>query len=134
MTDLGLREQIADIVVSHTGHALNGLEYSETDAADAILELIKGAVKPLEWTGDKDAEVWAKAVTQIGTYFICDDTDDFSGFYLELISHDDARWWQHVRSTSEMIMDGHHDDDLSPLKAAAQADYSSRILAALGVK
>lgn len=127
-----LREQILAVVLEGRRNNRSGVE-----TADAILEQIARKiyeVKPLEWTGDKDAEVWAKAVTQIGTYFICDDTDDFSGFYVELISHDSARWWQHVRSTREMIMDGHHDDDLSPLKASAQADYSSRILAALGVK
>ena len=41
---MSLREKIADIVVNHTGHAMNGLEYSETDAADAILSAIAESV------------------------------------------------------------------------------------------
>jgi len=93
----------------------------------------KPRVKPLVWEDypADDGPVMSKAVTLYGTYFIVYDTDDFSGLYLELISHDDARWWQHVRSTCETLMENIHDDDLAPIKAAAQADYEARILAAL---
>lgn len=91
-------------------------------------------VKPLEWEDDNDEEVWTKAVTQIGTYFICEDTDDFTGLYVNLISHDRAKWWQHVRSTCEVIMDHYHGDDVSMLKAAAQADYERRLLSAINTR
>ena len=95
--------------------------------------MTKPRVKPLVWEDypADDGPVISKAVTLYGTYFIVDDTDDFSGLYLELVSHDDARWWQHVRSTCEILMEKIHDDDLLPIKAAAQADYEARILAAL---
>lgn len=93
----------------------------------------KPRVKPLEWEDypADDGSVMSKAVALHGTYFIVDDTDDFSGLYLQLISHDNAQWWQHVRSTCDTLLEGIHDDDLEPIKAAAQADYESRILAAL---
>lgn len=90
-------------------------------------------VKPLEWEDHPvvDGPVMARAIALHGTYFIVDDTDDFTGLYLELISHDDARWWQNVRSTCNTIIEGYHEDDLTPLKAAAQADYEARILSTL---
>ncbi len=104
-----------------------------TDEAAAMLRAMKGrAVKPLEWQDHPacDGPVLAKAVTLLGTYFIVDDTDDFSGLYLDLISHDDARWWQSVRATSTHIEEGWR-GDVESLKNKAQADYDARILAAL---
>jgi hypothetical protein len=104
------------------------------DAAIAALEpMDKPRVKPLVWEdhpADDDAVI-SKAVALHGTYFIVDDTDDFTGLYLQLISHDNAKWWQSVRSTCETLAENIHDDDLGPIKAAAQADYEARILAAL---
>lgn len=90
-------------------------------------------VKPLEWEDypADDGPVMSKSIALHGTYFIVDDTDDFSGLYLQLISHDNAKWWQHVRSTCDTLLEGIHTDDLGPIKAAAQADYEARILAAL---
>ena len=102
--------------------------------ADAALAEIGGArVKPLRWEDHPadDGPVMSKAEALHGTYFIVDDTDDFSGLYVQLISHDKAQWWQHVRSTCETLVENVHSDDLGPLKAAAQADYEARILAAL---
>lgn len=101
----------------------------------AMLRACKGCamkVRPLDWEDHPacDGPVLAKAVTLLGTYFIVDDTDDFSGLYLDLISHDDARWWQSVRSTSTHIEEGWH-GDVQPLKDKAQADYERRILSAL---
>jgi len=93
----------------------------------------KPRVKPLRWEDHPadDGPVMSKAEALHGTYFIVDDTDDFSGLYVQLISHDKAQWWQHVRSTCETLVENVHSDDLGPLKAAAQADYEARILAAL---
>lgn len=99
----------------------------------AALEAAGIKVKALDWSDrpDNDPIVLSRADSLLGTYFICDDTDDFTGLYLELISHDNAKWWQHVRSTSETIRENYHGDDLAPLKATAQADYERRILSAL---
>jgi len=90
-------------------------------------------VKPLVWKEhpSDNRPALSKAVTSFGTYFIVDDMDDFSGVYLQFVSHDRAKWWQHVRSTCETIMENYHEDDLAPVKAAAQADYERRILSAL---
>lgn len=87
-------------------------------------------VKSLEWEDHplNGEPVLSRAVTPLGTYFICDDTDDFSGYYLDLVTHDNARWWQHVRAITEHLIDGYRDDDIEPLKATAQADYERRIL------
>ena len=103
----------------------------ELEAA-AMLRACKGRVKPLEWEDHPacDGPVLAKAVTLLGTYFIVDDTDDFSGLYLDLISHDDARWWQSVRATSTHIEEGWR-GDVESLKNKAQTDYEARILSTL---
>lgn len=89
-------------------------------------------VKALVWEDHPacDGPVIARAVTLLGTYFIVDDTDDFSGLYLDLISHDDARWWQSVRSTATHIEEHWH-GDVQPLKDKAQAHHDATILAAL---
>lgn len=105
-----------------------------TRAAIAALESMdKPRVKPLVWEDHPadDGAVISKAVALHGTYFIVDDTDDFTGLYLHLISHDNAKWWQHVRSTCQTLAEKIHDEDLGPIKAAAQADYEARILAAI---
>ena len=78
-----------------------------------------------------DGPVISKAITPFGTYFIVDDTDDLSGWYLELISHDNAKWWQHVRSTATHFELGYQMDDMAPLKSAAQDDFEKRVLALL---
>lgn len=91
-------------------------------------------VKKLEWEDypEDDGPVISKAVTPLGTYFIVDDTDDFTGWYLELISHDNAKWWQHVRSTATHFdVPGHQMDDMEPLKSVAQDDFQKRVLALL---
>lgn len=91
------------------------------------------AVKPLVWEDypADDGPVMSKSVALHGTYFIVDDTDDFSGLYVQLISHDKAQWWQHVRSTCETLVENVHSVDLGPLKAAAQADHDARLRASL---
>lgn len=96
-------------------------------------ERCKPKVKPLEWEDHplNGEPVLSRAITKIGTYFICDDVDDFSGAYLTLVTHDNARWWQHVRAVTEHLIENHHDDNIAPLKIAAQADYERRILSAL---
>lgn len=100
------------------------------EAMEAQIGRVK--VRDLEWEDFPSCNdpVLSKSVTPLGTYFICDDTDDFSGLYLQLIAHDNAKWWQHVRSTCDTIAEHIH-GDIEPIKATAQADYERRILAAL---
>lgn len=91
-------------------------------------------VKELDWEDypADDGPVISKAITPFGTYFIVDDTDDFTGWYLELISHDNAKWWQHVRSTATHFdVSGYQMDDMEPLKSVAQNDFEKRVLALL---
>lgn len=111
----------------------------QRDALQDELDRLKAqavTVKPLEWEDypADDGPVLSKAVALYGTYFIVDDTDDFSGLYLQLISHDSAKWWQHVRSTCDTLLEGIHDENLGPIKAAAQADYEARILSAISTR
>jgi hypothetical protein len=117
MTDLSLREQIADIVVCHTGHALNGLEYSETDAADAILELIKGPVKPLEWM--KIGSEW-HSITDFGLYLVSPMNGGGWGV-----------WYagSYIEGAPDLFCET--DDEA---KADGNSENARRILAALGVK
>ena len=93
----------------------------------------KYSIGRIEWKNhkDDDALVQCRADTILGTYFICDDTDDFTGLYLELVSHDKAKWWGSVEPTSETIIEHYPGDDLAPLKIAAQDDYDRRIRSAL---
>jgi hypothetical protein len=92
-------------------------------------DLAKPVVKPLVWVDYpyNGEPVLSMAITPLGTYFICDDKDDFSGNYLQFVSHDNAKWWQNVRSTRQTILEHIHDDDLRPMKASAQADFERRI-------
>jgi hypothetical protein len=90
-------------------------------------------VKPLEWEDYPvvDGPVMSMSVTPIGTYFICDDMDDFSGLYCELVTHQSATWFGSVKPKKHVITQYNHTDDFSPIKAAAQEDYKRRILSAL---
>ena len=122
------------IIVTPAGTACPVTPAPDTPHADAALaEMGAVRVKPLRWEDHPadDGPVMSKAEALHGTYFIVDDTDDFSGLYVQLISHDKAQWWQHVRSTCETLVENVHSDDLGPLKAAAQADYEARILATI---
>jgi len=110
--------------------------YTHFVAADAIIAALPDMVDPMVWDDHpfNGEPVLSMAKVNGGAYFICDDTDDFSGNYLQFISCDDVRWWQNVRSTCLTIKDRVHDDDIAPLKAAAQAHHAAKIMQALGVE
>ena len=91
-------------------------------------------VKPLEWDRHGEGPVVWKAITALGTYFICDDTDDFTGLYLELVTHQNAQWWGKCDVLVVPIADHLNHPDEAELQAAAQADYESRTLATLQTK
>lgn len=120
--------------LDHTG------TWATTRYPDDAEEYVKvaalpGLVKPLQWEDHPKADgpVLSQAFVQGGGYFICDDTDDFTGAYLEFVSCDDVRWWQHVRSTSVELQGRFHEEDITPLKAAAQAHHVAQIMAAFGI-
>jgi uncharacterized small protein (DUF1192 family) len=102
------------------------------DTDEQIAARLHECVKPLEWEDHpiNGEPVYSMATTALGTYFIIDDTDDFSGLYLDLISHDNAKWWQHVRPTATHIEENWH-GDIQPLKDKAQAHYTAQIMAPL---
>jgi hypothetical protein len=109
------------------------------ETADAILAalpaMIEAGIPDLVWTDHpfNGEPVLSMAKVNGGAYFICDDTDDFSGDYLQFVSCDDVRWWQNVRSTCLTIQERFHDDDIAPLKAAANAHHCAQIMAAIGL-
>ena len=49
--------------------------------------------KKLDWDMHPCVDVLAKAECLIGTYFIMDDTDDFTGIYCDLVKIGSAKWW-----------------------------------------
>ncbi|WP_386681933.1 hypothetical protein [Loktanella sp. R86503] len=91
-------------------------------------------IKPLEWTYEPDAPDGRRADTIGGTYFIIDDTDDFTGYYLEFVTHNNAEWWGNVKVAREHLADQHYDDDLAPLEAIADAHNVARIMTALATE
>lgn len=107
-------------------------------AADEIERLNAAPkVKPLVWEEYPvcDGPVMAQSVTPIGTYFVVNDTDDFSGLYCELITHKDALWFGSVNPQSHTICQHVHADvgdaEWLAMIDLIQADYERRILEAM---
>lgn len=132
---MSLREKIADIVVSHTGHAMNGLEYSETDAADAILSIIAKSVPPLVWNAPTERHL-ENGVCHGSCERIAYVNDGHLHWYrIYPTGRNEWRWVEQFRMT---YIGGNEADD-PPLftaesaMAAAQSDYTSRVLKAVGI-
>jgi Lar family restriction alleviation protein len=104
-----------------------------TRADAALAEIGAVRVRPLVWEDYpiNGEPVLSMAVTPSGTYFICDDTDDFTGLYCEFISCKGATWYGTVNPFTAVICDHQHVDDLATLKAAANEHNRARILAAI---
>lgn len=103
-------DNVHDMDVTHHDYAVS--------VADAILELLKGAVKPLEWSERNDPnEICIAADCSWGRYKIVDLGEYGIGVYTP-------------RSGPAMV----YSENVESAKAAAQADYSARTLAAMGVK
>lgn len=117
------------------GCQLQEAEERSITAEAALSAAMAGVVKVRDLVWDdypfNGEPVISMAVTQIGTYFICDDVDDFTGLYLEFISHKDATWFGTVSADRSEISHNRCIDDHSPMQAAAQADYERRILSAI---
>ncbi|MEX5513591.1 hypothetical protein [Pseudophaeobacter sp. 1A09344] len=125
MTDL--REQIAKAV--RNGFAQSCIKnISDYETADAILELLKGAVKPLEWEWPTEYGLICRAKTSIGTYSIHNDEDSAgSALFMYLHLTDDG-------DCTKYAIGWHGYFEPDEFQAIAQADCERRILAALGVK
>jgi len=135
-----MRETVAEIISEYVGQGSMHSKTScgrtaELKAADAIIAALPDMVVPLQWEDHplNGEPVLSRAKVAGGAYFICDDTDDFTGYYLVYVSCDDVRWWQSVRSTSVELQSHFHDDDIAPLKAAAQSHHVAQVLSAFGI-
>lgn len=123
MTDL--REKITKEVYAYRCE-INGLTADET--ADAILDVVRNSVKPLEWDWQVSCPTICRAETPIGTYSIHQDEDSAGGallMYFHLTEDGDctryAVEWREYVEPEEM-------------QAIAQADFNRRILSALGIE
>jgi len=89
--------------------------------AQAAFDALMDAVPDLVWELERGCEYVEKAVTQFGTFFIVDDTDDFTGYFVDLVTHKDAKWFGSVTATSIEVVSCVKDDSIKPLKAIANA-------------
>lgn len=126
MTDL--TEKLAEVIGKNVSQSPRGI-------AHAIIAALPDMVQPLQWDDYpiNGEPVVSRALIQGGGYFICDDTDDFTGMYCEFISCRDATWYGSVSASTVVICDHQHIDEPSQIKAAADAHHRARIMAALGV-
>lgn len=98
-----------------------GKTVTDDEFADAIMALLKPADLVWEFDPVRDYEM-NKAITPIGTYFICNDRDDFTGIYVELVSCKNAEWYGSV--TAHRVEVASCLDTPNEAKAAAQAHYN----------
>lgn len=101
-----------------------------------IIATLPDMVVPLVWVDHpfNGEPVISMAKSPFGTYFICDDTDDFTGLYCKFISHKDATWYGTVTASTVLICDHWHGDDHAPLQHQADTHHVATILAAFGVQ
>lgn len=113
--------ETADEFWHHSGEELRGKFYRQ---ADAILELLKGAVKPLEF-------YWPY---QRSSGYMVAETAFPNLIYETGLRGDGKAYYCKVRAKHSIygLSDMFQSKDAA--QKAAQADYSRRILAALGVK
>jgi hypothetical protein len=126
------RDKIAEIL-SEAMHTDSESFFCIDGAADAILAALPDMIAPLVWEGgtrNKHYDCVEYAETKAGTYFICDDNDDFTGFYCKFVYLGNCTWFGTGKANSRGIEDHHHDDDLSLLKSAANTDHRAIIMAA----
>lgn len=135
MTDL--REQIAKSVYAgmkwacanncgdrEPGWTEGGNSFAQDEArkqSDAILELLKGAVKQLQWEAEHD--FYCSELFECETGF-----GKYSAFLA--VGNSDYSW---CLEDGPDMPEQHGLASLEAAKAAAQADYTRRILSALGL-
>ena len=138
---------LAGKVANSNGNRWHGFCYKTQEkldqykaAWDECVERLKARadlppkVKALEWedsTYSKHEGCREYAETPYGTYFICYDSDDFSGFYCDFVSAKDLTWFGSGSAQSQEIISHHHDDDFTFIKAAVQAHHEAIALACL---
>jgi hypothetical protein len=126
------QDQIADII-SESIHEDSGHIFGIDEAADAILAALPEMIAPLVWefgTRNKHYDCVEYAETKAGTYFICDDNDDFTGFYCTFVYLANCTWFGTGKANSTGIASRHHDVDLTLLKSAANTHHRATIMAA----
>ena len=96
-----------------------------TVAFDAMID----AVPNLVWDIETNCEYIKKATTSFGTYFICDDRDDFTGLYMDFVTHKNAQWFSHVTAHSIELASGVHEDTTDTLEAAANKHHRAQVRA-----
>jgi hypothetical protein len=132
---MSIRDQIEEIVrgaeCRDRGY---GPDVVNPDAiADAILAALPDMIAPLVWeesTSKKHSGCIEYAETRAGTYFICYDSDDFTGFYCDFVYLGNCTWFGSGGANSREIASHHHDDDLTGLKTAANTHHRAAIMAA----
>ena len=122
-----------------SGHHCTHLSESEYDTEYVRKDIAfpTPTVKPLVWqqsTYQKHEGCVEYAETITGTYFISYDNDDFTGYYCDFVFLGNCQWFGTGGANSREILSGLHDDDLTTIKTAVQADHTARILSALEVK
>lgn len=127
-----MRDKIAAVVSQREAEyaAIHNRPPTPIEYADAIIAAMPSMVKPLEWDDYpiNGEPVLSMAKAANGTYFICDDTDDFTGLYCEFISCKDQTWFGTVKPSTAVICSNIHDDDTTPLKEAANTHHVAQVL------
>lgn len=113
---MNLRDKIADAVEADF-YAIYRGDRSFNDTADAIFDVIAESVVPLEWVEVKFLSSWFYAKTEVGKYRC--GWSHHRGFYFTMSDND-------VVGLTNM-------KSLDAAKDATQADYTRRILSALGI-
>jgi hypothetical protein len=126
------RDKIEDIIEEFVSGVYDDA-VGQREAADAIMVSLPDMIAPLVWQGgtrNKHYDCVEYAETKAGTYFICDDNDDFTGFYCTFVYLANCTWFGTGKANSRGIASRHHDVDLTLLKSAANTDHRATIMAA----
>lgn len=75
----------------------------------------------------QDENFVKRADTPFGSYFIIDDTDDFTGWYLDFVSFKELTWFGSGKITSQNLMEHVHEDGTEKLEKAAQTHFEKLV-------
>ena len=114
MTDL--REKIEDILYGEI-YEKRECVCGRDEALEAILDLLRESVKPLEWGRAEKTGMNLQADCSFGRY------------YIDLRAGYGWMWWRPASGPAHMGIEASEE----AAKAAAQADYTRRILSTMGL-
>lgn len=124
------------IEAQYAREAEYGRPLTAAEQAQCFIDALPGMVAPLVWhqsTSEIHHGCIEYAMTETGTYFICDDNDDFTGLYCDFVTIRDAQWFGSARGKSIEIISGVHEDETITLRTAANAHHRARIMSAFTV-